>query len=391
VKILLVSPFLPHPRVRHAGGKLIGFLHEELSRRHEVTLVTRWFPHELEALQTLLEEGLRVEALPALGPWFSGGPLMVARAILSYRNLVRLAERVAARERYDLCQVEFTETGYFWRPRRMPPAVLTCHDLVAKRVRRQGTGASAARSVLRQLASWSQVAAERRALRRFDRVLLLSQVEANWCRNLYPGVPSQVLRYPGGIGFRGLGREEVEGRVLFVGALGRPQNVENLLFLVRDVWPKVRAAVPSAELRVVGAGASEALGSELSRTVGANLVGEVENVESVYREASVFAAPILTGGGIIVKVLDALAAGVPVVTTPFGNEGVEAVPGREILVADSAEAFAHGIVSVLSDAALRRAIGDAGKLFVDAHFPPGGVLETLEEVYETLLRNTTVA
>jgi glycosyltransferase involved in cell wall biosynthesis len=388
MKVLLVSPFLPHPGVRHAGGKLVHFLYQQLTEWHEVTLVTRFYPDELEALTRLRSEGRRIEALPAPGPWFDGGIATVARTVASYRSLVLLAERLAEREAFDVCQVEFTETGYFWRSRRMPPAAITCHDLVAKRAGRQVAQSEGQRRVLGRLLALAQTSAERRALRKFAAVFFLSPVEAGWCRRLYPEIRPGVLRYPGGIGFAGLPRREIPGRVVFVGALSRPQNIEALRFLVREVWPTVVSAVPDAELVVVGSGAPEYLVAEMTAAGGVRVAGDVESVEPAYCEAAVLAAPILTGGGIIVKILDALAAGVPVVTTPYGNEGIEAAEGGEILVATEPAALAGLVVRLLRDAELRRAIGDAGRRHVERRFPRSGVLATLDESYHDMVGRT---
>jgi glycosyltransferase involved in cell wall biosynthesis len=385
MKVLLVSPFLPHPGVRHAGGKLVHFLYQQLAERHEVTLVTRFYPAELAALTRLRSEGHRIEALSAPGAWFAGGIATIAKTVASYRSLVRLAERLTAREAFDVCQVEFTETGYFWRSRRMPPAAITCHDLVAKRAGRQAAQSEGQRRLLGRLLARAQTSAERRALRKFAAVFFLSPVEADWCRRLYPEISAGVLRYPGGIGFAGLARREIPGRVVFVGALSRPQNIEALRFLVREVWPNVVSAVPDAELVVVGSGAPGSLIAEMSAAARVRVAGDVESVEPAYCEAAVLAAPILTGGGIIVKILDALAAGVPVVTTPYGNEGIEATEGGEILVATDPAALTGLIVRLLRDADLRRAIGDAGRRHVEGRFPRYGVLATLEESYHDMV------
>ena len=123
--------------------------------------------------------------------------------------------------------------------------------------------------------------------------------------------------------------------------------------------------------------------AEDSRVV---VAGFVENIEEEYKSASVFVAPILTGGGVIVKILDALAAGVPVVTTPYGNEGIEAKDGDEISVADSPVKFADKVISLLENRNLRLCMGDKGKNFVSMYFPAEQLKESIEKSLSSLSR-----
>jgi glycosyltransferase involved in cell wall biosynthesis len=94
--------------------------------------------------------------------------------------------------------------------------------------------------------------------------------------------------------------------------------------------------------------------------------------------ASVFVAPILVGGGIIVKILDAMAAGVPVVTTTYGNEGIRAEPGNELFVADTPEDFASRVISLLGEDNLRQRVGENGRAFVTKYFGQNRILEEFE-------------
>ncbi|HEY6007469.1 MAG TPA: glycosyltransferase, partial [Geobacteraceae bacterium] len=94
-----------------------------------------------------------------------------------------------------------------------------------------------------------------------------------------------------------------------------------------------------------------------------------------------------TGGGIIVKVLDALAAGTPVVTTSYGNEGVGGVPGRDLLVADDAPAFAEAVARLLTDSAYAERLAASGRAFVAERYGVETVLARLEAVYAGLVKD----
>jgi glycosyltransferase involved in cell wall biosynthesis len=381
MKVLVVSPFLPYPGVPHAGGKLVYFLLQTLAEKYSVSLVSRYYPGEERHFGDLRKVLSGLELVPASGPAKAGSLPSLWRTVRSYYRLCRMAREILKRERFDVCQVEFTETGVFWTPTGDVPAVLTCHDIIAKPAFRRY---AASGGILRglQWCVWkTKNRMEKRTLSKFARVFTLSEVDREWAERLYPGVPIRVLRYPGGLGFAGLARKEVPGRILFLGALNRPQNIESVRYFREKVWPAVRERVPGAEFRVAGGGGSDELRSELSSDPRVVITDFVEDIEQEYKSAAVFVAPILTGGGVIVKILDALAAGVPVVTTPYGNEGIRAGEGNEILVGGDPRSFAAHVLSLLERPGLRDSLGRAGKLFAERNFSPGSFAAVLEETY----------
>lgn len=386
MKILLVSPFLPFPGVPHAGGKLLHYLLSILEKRHSVHLVTRYYPGEERHFPDLRRVLSGLDVVPADGPVESSSLVSILRTVRSYIQLARKADVAARRERFDLCQVENTETGYFWKPPPELPGVLTCTDITAKPAFRRYEGSHGLNRVA-AFAVWRvRYAVERRAVSRYRTVFTLSEEDREWANRLYPEARVRVLLYPGGIDHVGLPRQEVPGRVLFVGALQRPLNIQYLRFLAEKVWPDVRREIRGAELLVVGGGLPVKERELLSGIPGVRLTGFVEDLESEYKSASVFAAPILAGGGIIVKILDAMAAGVPVVTTSFGNEVIRAESGKDILVADSPEGFSRALVTLLKDPELRNALAERGQRHLAANFSEESLIRTMDAAYQELIR-----
>jgi glycosyltransferase involved in cell wall biosynthesis len=326
-----------------------------------------------------------MDAVPADGPVDASSVRSLLRTVSSYIRLAGRADAAVRRERFDVCQVEYTETAFFWRPPPDLPAVLTCHDIIAKPAYRRYKEARGVERATSYAAWILKRAIERRSVSRYRTVFTLSEEDRDWAGRLYPGSRIRVLRYPGGIGHRGLPRREIPGRVLFVGALNRPQNVESLRFLVLKAWPAVRREILDAELVVAGGGLPARERGALSGEAGVRFAGFVEDLEAEYQSASVFGAPILSGGGIIVKILDAMASRVPVVTTSYGNEGIRAVAGKDILVADDPEEFARGMIRLLKDPALRHDVAERGYLHVSRNFSEEGMIEALESAYAELL------
>jgi polysaccharide biosynthesis protein PslH len=391
VRILLVTPFLPYPGVPHAGGKLVYRLLSTLSGRHGVWLVSRRFPGEEARVPELKGMVRGLETVPADGPAREGSPGSVARAALSYVRLARATESVLARERFDLCQAEFTETGVFWSPPKGIPSVLTCHDIIAKPAYRRYASSDGMSKGFAWLSWKAKAMAEKSAVSRFRRIVTLSEEDREWAGRLYPEAVCRVLPYPAGIGFLGLPHREIPGRILFVGALHRPSNEEAVAHFLEHVWPTVRERHEDAEFCVVGGGMSGRLRALLCGDPRIRATGRVERVEEHYRTASVFVAPILFGGGIIVKILDAMAAGVPVVTTRYGNEGIRACEGEEILVAEGPADFSRCVLRLLEDADLRSCVGAAGRRFVERNFSSERFGAALEGIYSELVPGAPAA
>lgn len=380
----MVSPFLPYPGVPHAGGKLVLYLLRSLSRHHSIFLLSRCFPGEERHVPYLKSMLAGVEIIPVHGPINPGSIRSTCRTIWSYYRLARKANEILRGKRFDICQVEFTETGVFWRRQSKIPSVLSCHDIIAKPAfRRYRSSRGFSRSlhwVLWRAKQWL----ENHSVRKFQRVFTLSEEDLEWAKRLYSGVTFRALRYPGGIDFTGIPRREVPGRILFLGAMNRPQNVESVRYFWETIWPSVRKEVPEAEFWVAGGGIPKSMERELSFDDRVTMTCFIEQVEEMYKSASVFVAPILAGGGVIVKILDAMAAGVPVVTTTYGNEGIRAEPGKEILVADNPGDFISSVVHMLRDEDLRNSVGSAGKRHVDKYFSGNLLAATVEEAYKKI-------
>jgi glycosyltransferase involved in cell wall biosynthesis len=386
LKILLVSPFLPFPGVPHAGGKLLHYLLSILAKHHSVHMITRYYPGEERHFPDLRRVLSGLDVVPADGPVESSSLRSILSTVRSYVQLARQADVAARREHFDLCQVENTETGYFWKPPPDLPAALTCTDIIAKPAYRRYKGSNGLKRVA-AFAVWKgKYAVERRAVSRYRTVFTLSDEDREWANRLYPETRIRVLHYPGGIDHVGLPRQEVPGRILFVGALQRPLNIQYLRFLAEKVWPLVRREVPYAELLVVGGGLPVKEQELLSGIPGVRLTGFVQNLELEYKRASVFAAPILSGGGIIVKILDAMAAGLPVVTSSYGNEVIRAEAGKDILVADSPEDFSRALVMLLKDPEMRNFVAERGHRHLAVNFSEENLVRTLDAAYQELLR-----
>jgi len=139
-----------------------------------------------------------------------------------------------------------------------------------------------------------------------------------------------------------------EPEVLFVGALWRPENEDAALWLLRDIWPEVRARVPGARLTIAGSGPTPALASEARGRPDVDVPGYTESLAPFYQRASVVVSPMRLGAGVKLKSVVAMLWGVPVVATSVGAEGVEG-PDVFAAVEDRSSCLAKAIIDVLMD------------------------------------------
>ena len=135
--------------------------------------------------------------------------------------------------------------------------------------------------------------------------------------------------------------------VLFLGRMDYHANVDAALFFAGKVWPLIQARRP--ELRFVIVGAQPAKPVLALREQGVTVSGTVDDVRPFYRSALASVVPLRVGGGTRLKVLEAMAAGTPVVSTTLGAEGLAVTPGKDILIADTPEAMAEAVISLQPD------------------------------------------
>jgi len=412
VRILVVSPYLPHRRVGHGGGTAVRDLLRWLARRHEVTAACLMRPGEEDLVEDVRSLGVAVATLPYAAAGATGRRRAVllrervtaaARAVASgypvyvekYWNpaLAGGLAAVASRQQPQAVQFEYLQLALHCRDfrrlpdRTRPRLVLNTHELGSLPRERR---ARLATSPLARLAASHEALRWRR----------LEVAASGWApRTLcVTDQDRQLLAAMGGVRLAtvplGMDLEAVRVdwrpepgscRLLFVGSFEHGPNRSGVRSFLAEAWPLVRTEAPHATLELAGRGSASFLASLGDatgwRARGVTALGYVDDLAPLFRACRVFAAHLTEGGGIKIKVLEALARGVPVVATPVAAEGIAAPGGSPPLVAAPGAEFAAAVLRVAGDPDLAATLAAQGRQLIEAKFGWGAIVERLSGIY----------
>jgi sugar transferase (PEP-CTERM/EpsH1 system associated) len=228
---------------------------------------------------------------------------------------------------------------------------------------------------------------ERRAASHFHHCTVTAQSEMDEFRELNVGVPcTLVLNGIDTASFQPAPKNIHDHPVIvFVGRMDYFPNIEGIVYFAKQILPIIRQSIPKAELRIVGSSPTREVRKLASRP-GISVTGHVPDVRPYLREAIVSIAPLRIARGTQNKILEAMAAGVPVVATPEAAKGIQAVPGEHLLVADTVQAFANHVINVLQNAELRSRLSERGRQQIEnSHVWPLS-MEILDNVLRQIRR-----
>ncbi len=408
MNILLLAPQWPDPPRQGAAIRNNQIL-LYLARRHKVTLLT--FAPDGPVDKSRLEaacEHVEILRLPvrstaqrlktlALSPL----PDMAWRLHSSLmRECIRtLAETTA----FDAIHTEGIE---------MVPYALLAHDILSRRGFQASITYDAhnAEYLLQRRAFTTDLPHPRRLpralyslaqwwrLRNFERkfcltsehIIAVSEADARALARLSPAIAARTVLLPNGVDPAYWSREASFSReavltdsndtLVFDGTMDFRPNVDAVLWFAAEVWPRIKAKCPGARFFIVGRNPSPTVLS-LGEIPGITVTGTVEDPRPWVASADVYVVPMRMGGGVRLKVLQAMAMGCAVVSTPMGAEGIDVRHNEHLLLAASATDFAQATLTLLEDPARRAALGIAARSLASSRYAWDALLPTLDELY----------
>ena len=407
MRVLMLAPFYPLP-IRSGGHTRLARLVQELAPRHELHWMSLVTPEEDGALPPLAglasppvlvrarhNPDWRSRMSEALRPaeWRRGWSRGLDRLKqyppdAVHMNFTDLASQIRERLQqlpFDIVQIEYTAMGrYLPLIRRVSPnarVFLDEIDISYIALRRRAE-VEQDPSTRRRVERWAlkMERFEKRLWTKCDGILTMSAVDARTVAE--SAGHGRVWPVPNGVdtGFFAF-RERDPGsrRLLFLGNLLHPPNSAGLRFFLQDVWPGIRRRNADLELDVIGEPGGFRDGADASP--GVVFHGVVEDVRPFLAAACLMVVPILSGSGTRLKVLEAFAAGVPVISTALGCEGLEVENGGEVLLAESPEAFIEGALRMADHPADSAELARRARHLVESRYTWSAIAGELEQAW----------
>lgn len=370
--ILLLTPYIPYPP-NFGGTVRMYHMIRQLSGRHSLHLVTlnpsgnSSNRGELESLC----ETIRVVERPRLDKRIAQFASLLSPRSFQHRvhhtpAMAKAVRQALADHDVDLVLAEFSQMASLAVPPSVP-LVVDQHNVEFDLIRRMAKRSSGIRKLYNSIEAAKYRREELRALRASALTIATSQRDVDLMRELVPGLKTAVIE--NGVDtefFRNPGCQPKPNTLVFVGAMHYFPNEDAAHFYMRHIHPLLAAQIPDLRVFFVGGKPTEEVTQYASDNV--EITGFVDDVRPYMHEASAFIVPLRMGGGTRFKVVEALAAGTPVVSTSLGSEGIPVTHGQELLIADTPREFADAVVRVLNDSDFADSLRTAGLDFVQKHF-----------------------
>ncbi len=374
---LLISAEAPYPLASGGALRSASLLHF-LARHYAVDLITFREPLAADPRRHLppgLARSVQVIELPLHARH------TLARAARNASRLARgvppLMDRFAgfgaqvaaatSGRRYDIAVIEHFWCAPYWEQASAVGAatVLDLHNVESVLHQRCAATGHGAQALAHRVFQNRCRNLEEEWLPRFTYLLAASHADAQQLREISPG--SNVCVYPNAIPAAPMPPRREEDVIAFSGNLEYHPNVSAVRYFRNEIWPELRAQWPGLVWRLIGRNAG-AVAKIISGDARIEVSGPVDDAVVELARAKVAIVPVLAGSGTRVKILEAWAAGVPVVSTPLGAEGLPARANEHLLLADGPRGFAGAVSSLLADASLRERIGRAGRYLLEREF-----------------------
>jgi glycosyltransferase involved in cell wall biosynthesis len=386
MRLLFLSAWCPLPA--NNGAKLrVSALLRELARQHEIDLISfAPEPPGEPALTQLRQLCAQVELVPespfaerrrVSGLALLTGPPRSMHA--RYSDCMAQAVRARSNQQYDLVIASTLHTAPYAllldRPRLLEEIELTVlRDQYRQQPRIRGR--------LRYWLTWWKT---RRyiawLLHSFAAATTVSERELTLVRPLAPR-STRLAVVPNGVDVErcsgDFGAPEAD-TLVYPGALSFQANFDAVAYFLQAIMPHIRAARSTTQLHVTGHATPEQIAA-LPCSDGVHFTGFVDDIRPVVARAWAEVVPLRTGGGTRLKVLEALALGTPLISTPKGVEGLAVEHGRQALIADTPQAFAEATLHLLGQPALRAQLAASGRELVRQRYDWHAIGSTLDAI-----------
>lgn len=404
LKILYVSQMPASPPRFGAQARVHGLM-TELARRHDLTAVM------LVDDEFDLEEcrrAMRIYCRNTVLVPNSSGRDGLAKRLLQIRSLAsaesfdrlrvrvpelqRALDQILCAKRFDIVNLEFPYLGYL-NLRQAPPGeklprlIVDSHEIAYDLARQFArTGGSLARRFYAG-ANWRKLQREELGIyRTADGVYLCSSDDEQRLLDQSPALSTAVIPNAADVEYyrpRPTDPQPDGRTVLYFGLLSTVPNIDGVTHFVQSIWPRIAETHPEARCKIIGGRPPPSLLALAGDRI--ELTGFVPDLRPHLAAAAAIVVPLRLGGGTRLKIVEGMAMGKAIVSTSLGAEGIEAVPGRDILIADDPMTFSDAVNKLLADPGLAARFGQAARQLAVERYSWSEAAKSLEEFYRRVL------
>ncbi len=315
----------------------------------------------------------------------------VPLTVLNYRSaeVSRVLAKLLESERFDSVQLESSHLSSYLplirNSPQPPPVLLDWHNIESELMSRFAaeTGSLPKKLVGLRTASLLRKL-EAQLVTACDFHTVVSEPEEN--QLLSVSASAQVSVVPNGVdskAFTLIEKTPDADSLLFVGSMDYHANIDAVTWFIKTAWPQISRQFPQLKFKIVGRSPTPAVQMLASDRV--EVTGTVADVRPYYANALAVVVPLRVGGGTRLKILEAMAVGVPVISTAIGAEGISAVDGSEILIADSPEHMANSLERIVSSPGLRQNIIQSARKLVTREYDWSAIGSRLFDLHSKLI------
>ena len=404
LNILCVSQMPASPPRFGAQARMHGLM-TQLARRHDLTavmLVDEEFDVEecRRAMQVYCREVVLVPN--SCGREGAAKRLLQLQSLVSRRSFDRLRvtvpalqqalDRVLRATRFDIVNLEFPYLGHCVLRQappgeKLPPLVVDSHEIAYDLARQFAVAGANSGRRLYASANWRKLRREELGIyREADGVYLCSAEDEQRLLDQIPEARTVVIPNAADVDYYQPRPTDPppDGRtVVYFGLLSTVPNIDAVIHFVQDIWPRVAKANPEARCKSIGGRPPPSLLALAGPRV--ELTGFVPDLRPHLAAAAAVVVPLRLGGGTRLKIVEAMAMGKAIVSTTLGAEGIETVPGRDILIEDQPVAFADAVNRLLAEPSVASHIGQSARRLAVERYAWSGAAQALEGFYRRIL------
>lgn len=412
MQILFLTQILPYPLDAGPKVKTWNVLRYLVNRGNQVTLVSFIRPEErpyLNAVMDLCTQVHTVEIhrsrLADIRYWlrshFSGRPFLIERDDM--QEMRSLITKLLASEKIDVIHadqltmsqfalLEQTSSNSDGLSNSIPVRVFDAHNAVWTIVERMGQNAPIFLKAIAKLEADRIKNYEGMITTSFEHTLAVSESDSQALMEAAVAYNSDVIpnHIPITIIPIAVNTHEIQPinrmagstNIITLGTLHYPPNADGIRWFIKEVFPIIKQQLPEATLTIIGKNPpNDFIQITRQKPESITVTGYVPDLTPYLEEAGVMVVPVRAGGGMRVRILEAFARGMPVVTTTIGIEGIEACPGEEVLIVDEPTEFADAVVNLIKDDELQDKLASKGRKLAETQYDWQVILKKMDKIY----------